>query len=335
MSARKILSFLLPFIGLAIFVFIIKTVGWDNIAGTFKAADWKRSFLLPVFILFIIVIRGYRWQYLMRMVDIEYPIGRSMVVWTIGFFAAAVTPGKIGDALRAFYVSRDTGRSFVESFITVFIDRLLDLLVVLLFAATAIPLLLFASDRWFNRPIEIPSMWILAVSIAVIFMLVYAMLRRDIMKKILKPIFNLLFPKKYKEQMSVNFNSFYDLLTIYGRMWRSTGYAFILTLIYWCGVFGLACYTAYIMRTQVPLDYLFVIMPLVTLVELLPVSISGIGTRDALIIFFFMQIYPEAARAGAQAQAVGFSIAYLLIGTYMTSVIGFVLWLKHPAKLGK
>jgi len=35
--------------------------------------------------------------------------------------------------------------------------------------------------------------------------------------------------------------------------------------------------------------------------------------------------------AGA-AQAVGFSIVYVLIGTYLTSLVGFILWLKHPVR---
>ena len=33
------------------------------------------------------------------------------------------------------------------------------------------------------------------------------------------------------------------------------------------------------------------------------------------------------------AQAVGFSITYLLVGTYLTALVGFVAWLANPAKL--
>ncbi len=44
-----------------------------------------------------------------------------------GFSPPSITPGKVGDAVRALYVSRETGRGLGESFLTVFMDRLMDL----------------------------------------------------------------------------------------------------------------------------------------------------------------------------------------------------------------
>jgi uncharacterized membrane protein YbhN (UPF0104 family) len=67
-------------------------------------------------------------------------------------------------------------------------------------------------------------------------------------------------------------------------------------------------------------------MPVVTLVEIIPFSISGLGTRDATVIYFF------AAVGVGSAEAVGFSIAYVLIGTYLAALVGFVLWLRSPMR---
>jgi len=36
----------------------------------------------------------------------------------------------------------------------------------------------------------------------------------------------------------------------------------------------------------------------------------------------------------SSAAAVGFSIGYLFIGTYLTALAGFLMWLRHPVKLG-
>jgi hypothetical protein len=70
-------------------------------------------------------------------------------------------------------------------------------------------------------------------------------------------------------------------------------------------------------------------MPMVTLVEIIPVSVSGIGTREATVIFFF-----SAVGIGS-AQAVAFSVGYLIAGTYLTALAGFIAWLANPAKLGQ
>lgn len=318
---RRALSFILPFIGLAIFFIIVRGTGLDKITETFRQIDPRRLLWLPLFIAFIIVIRGYRWQYLMRMVDIDYSLKRSAEVWVIGFFAAAVTPGKVGDALRALYVTNDTGRNFGETFLTVFIDRLLDLVVVLLFGV--VTTLIFSYYY-----IKVPSVGIIMAGVAAMFVALYLLLHRDLMKKFLKPVFNALTPKKYKDLLKMNFNSFYDSLSVYARKWRGTLNAFLLTVGYWVVVFILAYYIAWVMDTKVSFWYLFIIMPMVTLVELIPISVSGLGTREATVIFFFSLV------GIASVQAVGFSIAYLLAGTYLTSAIGFVLWLKNPAKLG-
>lgn len=74
--------------------------------------------------------------------------------------------------------------------------------------------------------------------------------------------------------------------------------------------------------------YVLLIMPIVTLVELVPVSVSGLGTRDAVVIYFFSFV------GVGSAQAVGFSVAYVLIGTYLTALAGFLFWLRRPVPLG-
>ena len=91
-------------------------------------------------------------------------------------------------------------------------------------------------------------------------------------------------------------------------------------------IFCLAVYVARLLSLPVSAGYVALIMPVVTLVELIPFSVSGLGTRDATVIYFFAVV-----GAGA-AEAVGFSIVYLLIGTYLTALAGFFLWLRHPVK---
>jgi uncharacterized membrane protein YbhN (UPF0104 family) len=50
------------------------------------------------------------------------------------------------------------------------------------------------------------------------------------------------------------------------------------------------------------------------------------GTREATVIYFFSVVGVGAV------DAVGFSLVYVLCGTYLTALAGFVLWLRHPVK---
>jgi uncharacterized protein (TIRG00374 family) len=318
---RKKLSFLLPLLGLALFVYIVGRTGLDNITGVMRDADARLLPIAPVLVMAIILVRGIRWRILMRVVGIDYSLWRSAKVWTIGFFAASVTPAKAGDTLRAFYVREDTGRTFGEAFLTVFIDRLWDLMFVL--ALGVVSVLIFS--RFY---MEIPSSWIvLAVSVG-IAVCVYLATQRALMRRLLKPMFDALVPQKYKEAFSLNFNTFYDSLGLYRRDKGTMAVAFLLTVLVWALVFLLAYYIAVLFGIEVDLKYVVLIMPIVTLVELIPISVSGLGTRDATVIYFFSVV------GISSAAAVGFSIGYLLIGSYLTALAGFLMWLRHPVKLG-
>lgn len=318
---RRWISILLPLLGLALFAVIVMRTGPERIVDVFRAVDPRRLALSPLLVGVILVLRGYRWRYLMHGAGLDYPLGRSVVVWSIGFFASSVTPAKAGDAVRAFYVRDETGCSMGQAFVGVFIDRLWDLLFVMVAGMATV--LLFS--RFY---IEIPSTWILLAAVIAIAATAYVLLNRNVVRRILRPIFDLLVPAQYKDRFSLNFHTFYDSLqSVLVNHRRHVG-ALVLTLMCWGAIFLLACYIAWLLEIVVPFRYILLIMPIVTLVELVPVSISGLGTRDATVIYFFSVV------GAGRAEAVGFSLAYLLIGTYLTALVGFLYWLRHPVRFG-
>jgi len=319
---KRWISFLLPLIGLALFVVVVASAGPKRILEVFRSADPVRLALTPVIIVAIILVRGIRWRYLIRLAGIEYPLRRAITVWVIGFFASSVTPAKAGDAIRAFYLKNETDRSFGEAFVTVFVDRLWDLMFVLV--SGMITVLIFS-----RLYMEIPSIWVVLAGAGAIIAIIYMMTNRELVQKILKPIFNALTPERFKQMFSLNFHTFYDSLASFERNWKQMLIVLLLTLTCWGLIFFLAYYVCLTFAIDVPFVYMMLIMPIVTFVELVPISISGLGTRDATVVYFFSLI------GIASAEAVGFSIGYLLMGTYLTSLVGFLFWLKNPVKLGE
>jgi hypothetical protein len=319
---KKWVSLLLPLVGLAVFVWIVRGTGVNRILETYRQIDARRLVIFPLFTVFILAVRGYRWWLLLRLVGIPYSRWRSTVVWAIGFFAASITPGKVGDAVRALYVSRETAKGFGESFLTVFMDRLMDLVTVLVFGVATI--VVFSS-----RYMDMPSLWVIIAAALALLALVYLVLHGGLMRKLAGPVFRILTPAKYRSQLSAEVEGFYDALGLYARHWKVTAYAAVLTLVFWVGIVVLAFTVAQTLGIGVSFGYVALIMPMVTLVEIIPVSVSGIGTREATVIFFF-----SAVGIGS-AQAVAFSVGYLIAGTYLTALAGFIAWLANPAKLGQ
>lgn len=319
---KKLISLLLPLIGLAIFAWILRGIGIQNLLNTLAAVDRRRLLAVPPLLLYLIFIRGLRWRHLMGIIDIHFPLHRALLIWSVGFAAGAITPGKVGDAVRAFYLSKDTGRNLGESFLTVFVDRLLDLTTVL--CAGAIALLAF-SYYYTN----LPNLGVIIVAVVTIVSVLYVALNGRLMKKFLRPAFNLIAPERYKKELSGHFNSFYEPLGRYVADWKRTSIAVVYTLLFWCGVILLAYTVAWAMNLNVTFRFMVLVMPMLTLVEVLPISIGGLGTRDAAAIYLFSFVGIRGA------EAVGFSLMYALTGTYLVATVGFVAWLFKPAEFKK
>jgi glycosyltransferase 2 family protein len=80
------------------------------------------------------VLRALRWQYLLR------PIGTTRFAnafrtTIIGFAATSLLPGRVGEVLRPYLLARREGLSATATFATIILERLLDMVAVLVFLA--------------------------------------------------------------------------------------------------------------------------------------------------------------------------------------------------------
>jgi hypothetical protein len=314
---KRILSFLLPAAGLAVFALIVYRTGPERIGAVLSAVEPVELLWGPPLVLAICIVRGARWRYVMRGLGIDYSLARSTLVWAIGFFASAVTPAKAGDAVRAVYLRNDTHRPMGEALLTVFVDRLWDLGFIL--AAGVASALLFSA-----RYIRIPSASLFVAGALLLGAAALVATNRRWMRFLLKPASSLFVPARHRDVLTAGFHAFYDALRTHRASPARSAVMALLTIACWTLIFILAVYAARLVSIPVGAGYIVLIMPIVTLVELIPFSIAGLGTREATVIYFFSVV------GIGSAEAVGFSIVYVLLGTYLTALAGFLLWLRHP-----
>lgn len=86
------------------------------------------------------VLRAWRWQALLL------PLGHARFrtafrTTVIGFTATFLLPGRVGEVLRPYLLARQEGLKMPSTFATVIVERLLDLVTVLLLFACALPFL--------------------------------------------------------------------------------------------------------------------------------------------------------------------------------------------------
>ena len=79
------------------------------------------------------LLRFVRWQHYLVKLGRSLPAGRHLAVYLSGF-AFTVSPAKAGEAVRSLYL-RDHGVTYSESIAALFVERLLDLLAIVLLAS--------------------------------------------------------------------------------------------------------------------------------------------------------------------------------------------------------
>lgn len=124
-------------IGLAVglVALFLRNADLDRVWASFASARLDLLLLSLTLNLLTFVVRAERWQYLLA------PLGKtrfSTVFRTtvIGFAASALLPARAGEVIRPYLLARREGLSAAAAFATILVERILDLVAVLVLMAT-------------------------------------------------------------------------------------------------------------------------------------------------------------------------------------------------------
>lgn len=308
----------LPFIGIVLFIYIISKIDLDLLKQTFL--QMNLLLLLAAFAITLpsLFIKTLKWKQLINPFKVQLGWKEGFAAWLAGFFIGLVTPGRIGDLARAFYLKEkmETGKALT----TVVIDRLLDILTLMAFAVIGLVFILsnFVVDS--NAPKFIAGAFLLFVGAAVLFV------DKGRAGKLLRPLYNLFVPEKYKDKLRASFGDFYEGMGVLRQSKIAVGKAAALSFLAWLLVFFQYFLLAKAMGIGINYFLLTMILPTVILVEILPISFSGLGTRDATLILFFSFVGLSAS------SAVALSLTILMF-SYIYSLAGLAVWIRKPIKL--
>src|SRR5580700_7123011 len=79
-----------------------------------------------------------RWDVLLRTRGIRYPRRRIWGAYLASGYLGSMTPGRVGDALRAHYLHHELGTPYAEGMASVVMDRVCDLYVLVGFVALGV-----------------------------------------------------------------------------------------------------------------------------------------------------------------------------------------------------
>ena len=251
----KIIVLLLKFATVILFTILLLNADWKTCIPVFSKLS-----LLNILLCFLLFYSGYfvkiiRWKNILKGYDIQENYFTLFKVFLIGGYLGLISPGKIGDFGRLYYLNDKNDSNAILS--SLIIDRINDLIVLLLLGGIGFYYLL--TFHKIPLQINLATMVIVIVLITVFTFVIYH-----------------LFKKKILHFLSV----FKSGISFYNTIFQLTATIFAMILLY-----GTFTVVANDIGFEIPFLDVFFIGVFSGIINLLPISIHGIGVREISLIY--------------------------------------------------
>ncbi len=302
--------------GLALLAVVLVRADLGQVSKTLQGANLPLILASVALTLPLIFIKTVRWQGILRSQLVQFRIWPAYVAYLGSLFIGLVTPGRLGEFVKAVHVSRECGTSHAKAFSSVLADRLFDLYLLLIVGAVA----LLASSAQAAAVLAV-----ILVALIVILPLMFVLDERPfgwVMR--LKPREPRVFRRGLSALTAWAAEVRNELRTLTGRRLLVAG---ALTVVAYLVFFSQCYLLARALDLEVGFIQVCYVIALASLVTLLPISISGLGTREAVIVAYL-------GTSGVSSEAaLGFSLLVFLTFYVGGGLMGAVAWWLKPVPL--
>ena len=297
---------------IALYVFVFYWTDARAILGRLRTVD-----LSPLVAGILIYAAGqavstFKWRLLLAPLELAVSYTRLLGFYFTGMFFNLFLPTIVGgDAVKAVLLARET-HAPARATMSVFMERNTGLCALLLIAVGAS--LVAPPVRLFGLPLAALTA-LLAAGYAVVNVVLLSPWAYHLADRIIaaSPLV----------QMRPRARSLYDAITPYKSAVPTLVAALLLSLAFQAFVIAVVFLNARALSLAVPLSAVAVFVPLVSLAGMVPVSVNGLGVREALYILLFGQVgvSPESS--------VSLALVYLAV-TVVASLPGGLVYALQP-----
>ncbi|MBU3940417.1 MAG: flippase-like domain-containing protein [Nanoarchaeota archaeon] len=265
---------ILPLIGILIFIYLVYKIGFSEIASNFKNIHYGYFFIAILLAFAILLFQTFRWMLILKEQKIYIPFRKAFKFYLISVFYGLITPAKIGSLMRVPYMKEEVDNSWAECASSIILERIFDLLI--LFSLAIIGTVVLSEYVGAFLPVLILAIFAFIISC-------FILLNKKLTRIFLKRFVYIIIPARFKRRTQEVFDAFYNSLPRLRRLILP----FLFTFFLWVMLYTQTYFVAKSFGVNVPWIIFLVVVPIVTLVTLLPISISGIGTREITFVYLF------------------------------------------------
>lgn len=260
---------------------------WEHVSESFAAMRWIDWLAAVAIYVVAQILSAVRWQWLSRTLGFQRPLSAYIGGYFVGMFFNLLLPTSVGgDAIRAVRLNASSGRK-MAALLSVLLDRLSGLLVLLGLACVAVMIC----------PTPLP-LWMKLLIGAAAFAAIIGLATLPLVIRILSRLNGQRPSIARLRRFAVSLR---DALVVFSGRPRLVVAATVLSvLIQLSGVVQVAL-IGRATGADVPLSVYGVAVPMVALLTLLPVSLNGMGVREAGMVLFLQPAGVTAGRAATIA----------------------------------
>ncbi len=274
-SNRKALisKILRPVVSIALLAFLFRGAQVSDFAAMASKANPIHLGIGFVLVVLAVVVSAYKWQRLLVVQEVDVPLTRLFSAYLIGLFFNNFLPTNIGgDVVRIHDIAKYSGKN-AESVASVIGERLLAAFALALTAALGLVLSYQVANEFSGI---VAAVFLLTLAIIAVF--ANKNWRTSVGKRIGLPnIFSL--RQRLANVAASMSNCLSNPVTVAWVLFYSIVFHLIVVLINYFIFLALGL--------NVPLVYCLLFIPIISAIQMLPVSISGLGVREGAYVYFF------------------------------------------------
>jgi len=254
-----------------------------------------------------VVVSAYRWQVLLSAKHMSVSVPRLTNYYLVGGFFNLFLPTVLGgDVMRGYELARSSGK-VLDSASTVIMERIVGFLALFVICWLSLPF----GYRLMSGT-NVP--YIVAGASGAFVIFVFIVLNPKATGKLVS-LTSIIKRWNIQEKVRASVASLHSL----GQSRQVIIKAFLVSLAFqFIGILSTYCISE-ALRLQVPFTYFLIVMPVIWVLMMIPISISGLGVREAAFVLFFTQI------GISEEQAILLSLLFFAL-TVVIGLVGGVLF---------
>jgi hypothetical protein len=305
---------LLPVIGILLLIYILWRFNIEKILSVFSAINPLYAALCFLSIPIVLAVINIEWQMILKRQCIHVSFTYSLKNQLIGYFYGFITPGGFGAYLRALYLKHESNTPLPKCLSNIITFNTLDYITLFILGAIGGLLLLG------RNPYLFLLILLLLFTATVLFVF---FLRQKKSKQLFQRLLRTQLFQIIQRYMDDSIESFYEDLPSF----KSLLLPFLFSIFAWVVFFTTLFFIAQLFDIHVPFIIFIFMLAITATVATVPVSIYGLGTRDATLVAL-LSVYnvpPE--------NSVSFTLFWFTVFWITPSIIGAVITALESKKL--